>query len=232
MQALQNVGGRSCYVQAQCPVSKHFSLRGENQDTPTNLPAIRLAPGMNTSFELVFNAVNMEVAEDYFAELCVRHDSDKYMVPIRCSAPKAECVLDGGLDFGFVTCGGPDPSRQVYIVNQGNRPGSWAIALGEGTIPLQLKPNSGSLEPGDRQALTATLQEISAGEYTASVALSTDGRPNPKRYSCNAQAVTAAFQVVGSSGQTVLDVCSSLLSMLHSYNRNMYTCLLLYVSPL
>jgi hypothetical protein len=208
----------------QCPPSNQLSLRGANQGNPTNLPAIRLAPGMNTSFELVFNAVDMQTAGEYNADLCIRHDSGKLMVPVRCSAPKGECVLEGSLDFGFVTCGGgSDPTRQVYIVNQGNRPGKWAISLGEGTIPLQFKPDSGSLRPGERQTVTATLQEITAGEYTGSVLLSTDALPHPKCYSCNAQAVGATFQIVGKSGQTMLEVCSSLLSKVRNYDSNVLT---------
>ena len=57
-----------------------------------------------------------------------------------------------------------------------------------------------------RQAVTATLQDISIGQYVGSVALSTGAGKNPKRYSCNAQAVTATFQTVGQRGQTLLEV--------------------------
>lgn len=151
----------------------------------------------------------MAPSDDYTMDLCVKHDTGKLIVPVRCCAPKAECVLEGSLDFGFVTCGGvSDPSRQVHVVNQGNRPGQWASQV-EGTIPMQLKPPSGSLEPGEKQAVTATLQDISAGQFTGALVLSTDARQHPKRYSCSAQAVGAAFQIVGHSGQTMLEVRSA-----------------------
>ena len=164
---------------------------------------------MSSSLELVFNGVDISTSEDYNVDLCIKHDGGKLSVPVRCRAPKAECVLDGSLDFGFVSCGeGSTPSRQVHVVNRGNRPGKWA-AQTEGTIPLQLQPESGSLEPGEKQIVTAVLQDISTGQFTGALALSTDARPNPKRYSCSAQAVAASFQVVGHSGQTMLEVRST-----------------------
>lgn len=166
---------------------------------------------MNTSLELVFNGVDMAISEDYNVDMYIKHDSGRLTVPVRCSAPKAECVLDGSLDFGFVTCGGASiPSREVHVINRGNRPGKWA-AQAEGTIPLQLQPESGSLEPGEKQTVTAALQDISAGQFTGALVLTTDARPHPKRYSCSAQAVGATFQIVGQSGQTMLEVRSAKL---------------------
>jgi hypothetical protein len=172
---------------------------------------------MSTSFELVFTGKDLATAGDLNAEISIKHDSGQLVVPVCCCAPKGECVLDGSLDFGFVTCGGgTDPSRKVHVVNQGNRPGAWAISFGEGNnIPLQLKPERGTLEPGERQEVSATLHEISAGQHTGSLVLTTDGRKDPKLYSCSAQAVSAAFNVVGQGGQTMLEVRPTQNCMCH-----------------
>lgn len=207
---LQNAGESTCSVRVQLPSTQYLSLRRVAQGSATctkQLPVARLAPGMRISFEMVFHTPDLTTAVDHSTELWVQYDGGKEVVPIHCCAPKCECVLQGSLDFGLVTCGsGTDPSRQVYVVNEGKRAGEWSLSVGEGSIPLQLKPASGSLGPGERQAVTATLQDISIGQYVGSVALSTGAGKNPKRYSCNAQAVTATFQTVGQRGQTLLEV--------------------------
>jgi hypothetical protein len=196
----QNVGEASCSVQVHCPSSAHFSLRSVHRGA-------RLAPGMHSGFDFVFSAIDLSTADDFEADLCIRHDSGTEVIPVLCYAPKADCVLEGDLDFSVITSG-TEATRQIQIVNKGCRSGEWS-ASSEGSLPLQLVPSKGFLEPGQTQEVIVTMQDVGTGQFMGTVVLTTSGQPSPKRYTASVQAVGAAFQIVGHSGQTMLEVGAS-----------------------
>ena len=93
---LTNADARIHGVKILKPTSKKFHL------VSRDFVAVKLAPGMSTSFELAFST---DHEESFYDTLVIQSDAGTATMPLAAHAPCGDAVVTGSLDMGVVVGG-------------------------------------------------------------------------------------------------------------------------------
>jgi len=191
---LTNADARIHGVKILKPTSKKFHL------VSRDFVAVKLAPGMSTSFELAFST---DHEESFYDTLVIQSDAGTATMPLAAHAPCGDAVVTGSLDMGVVV-GGRAVTTDLTIRNRGPRPANFTVDWDRtwGQV-IRIDPASGVVGPArDGQAGIAKVFVTCAPganltSVTTPVEVTLDGRlGRPTTFHLTAAVVPHTFEIL------------------------------------
>jgi hypothetical protein len=194
---MQNQGSTVCAVQPRMPTSQHLSLRDVDR-------GVCLAPGMSTTFNVIFTGSDKACTSDYIDEVRINYDGGFIAIPVRCLVPRPALELEGDLEFGILPID-IEEKRLLRVQNKGPVEGEWSLVC-EGNLNVFLNPSSGRIPPCSTSEVELCVKDADVGTHTSELVLSSGGHDYVRR-TFHVNVVRPTQEVVDSNGAVVNEVC-------------------------
>lgn len=188
---LRNADTRIHTVKIIKPVTKKFHLQAD-------ATTVKLAPGMNTTFEVAF-ATNTE--DNFFDRILIQTEKGTAELSLSAHAPVANVSVQGSLEMGVIVHGS-SVSQKLTVANHGPRPATfkvdWDKSLGN---TIKVEPPFGEVGPvdgadGGLAQIQVTCAPPEMGAVNTTVEVSVDGAAQPTVFDLNATVVPQSLELL------------------------------------
>ncbi|GAX74871.1 hypothetical protein CEUSTIGMA_g2317.t1 [Chlamydomonas eustigma] len=201
---VKNSGTKTTQLRLRPPKSKYFSVRGWQ-------PSQFLAPGLETSFEVLFDAHGLEQVKEVIQDrLLIQSESGDYELSLKALLPRSEVMMTGDLNFGLVPVESK-ATKRFKLSNLGAAPCPFKLEY-DRSSGLTLEPASGEVPPSMGEfegsiTITGVLSVESVGALAGEVSVLLQGSDDPARkLSYSATGVKHTFNLVENGGVIVNEV--------------------------